>query len=92
MNLLRSAEGLGFPRRPHETADEFALALGEPREPLATTTGIFDRARYGPEELTDDDVALAEGGSDTVRAHLSRQPPPRRQVVRDADTATPKEE
>ncbi len=92
MNLLRSAESVGFPRQPHETADEFADALGEPREPLGTTTEIFDRARYGPAEVTDDDVARAEGGSDAVRAHLSRQPPRRRHVVRDVDAAPPKEE
>jgi hypothetical protein len=90
MNLLRGAERVGFPRRPHETADEFAEALVEPKATLATTTEIFVRARYGSSEVTDDDVAQAEGGSDAVLAHLSRQPPRRRRVVRDAD-ATSKE-
>jgi hypothetical protein len=92
MNLLRGAERVGFPRRPHETADEFAEALVEPKATLATTTEIFVRARYGSSEVTDDDVARAEGGSDAVLAHLSRQPPRRRRVVRDADHAAPHEE
>jgi hypothetical protein len=90
MNLLRGAERVGFPRHPHETAAEFAEALVEPKETLATTTEIFGRARYGAAEVTDDDVARAEGGSDAVLAHLSRQPPRRRRrVVRDADATPP---
>ena len=92
MNLLRGAESVGFPRRPHETAEEFAKALAQPGDVLEATTEIFVRARYGSAELTDDDVALAEAGSDSVRAHLSRQPPRRRGgIVRDADDAAPKE-
>jgi hypothetical protein len=90
MNLLRGAERFGFPRRPYETADEFTEALGEPKATLATTTEIFVRARYGSEEVTDDDVAQAEGGADAVLAHLSRQPPRRRRVIRDADAASAK--
>ena len=93
MNLLRGAERVGFPRRPHETADEFANALVEPKATLTTTTEIFVRARYGSVEVTDDDVARAEGGSDAVLAHLSREPPRRRRaVVRDVDAAPAKEE
>jgi hypothetical protein len=91
MNLLRGAERVGFQRRPHETANEFAEALGEPRANLATTTEIFRRARYGSADVTDEDVARAEGGSDAVLAHLSREPPRRRRrVVKDAD-AEPRE-
>jgi hypothetical protein len=86
LNLLRGAESVGFPRRPHETAEEFAVALAQPRDVLKRTTQIFEEARYGSAELTDDDVALAEAGSDAVRAHLSRQPPRQRGgIVRDAD-------
>jgi hypothetical protein len=87
MHLLRGAERVGFPRRPHETAEEFAEALAEPRETLETTTEIFVRARYGSEEVTEDDVARAEGGSEAVLAHLGRRPPRRRRVIRDADAA-----
>jgi hypothetical protein len=90
LNLLRAAESVGFPRRPHETAGEFAVALAQPRDVLKSTTDIFEQARYGSAELTDDDVALAEAGSDAVRAHLSRQPPRRRGgIVRDADAPPP---
>jgi hypothetical protein len=91
MSLLRGAERIGFPRRPHETADEFAAALKEPKTTLATITEIFVRARYGSSEITDDDVAQAEGGSDAVLAHFSRQPPRRRRVIRDADAEPPNE-
>jgi hypothetical protein len=92
LNLLRGAESVGFPRHPHETADEFADALEEPKAPLAITTEVFVRARYGGTEITDEDVAQAEAGSDAVRAHLSRQPPRRRGgVMRDVDETPPKE-
>jgi hypothetical protein len=86
LNLLRGAERVGFPRAPHETPDEFAGALRQPREPLEAATEVFVRARYGRDEPTDDDVARAEGGADAVLAHLSRAPPRRRPgVVRDAE-------
>ena len=83
LNLLRGAERAGFPRRPDETPEEFASALGEPRGPLGSTTETFARARYGPGEPTDADVQAAEGGVDAVLGHLARQPPKRRHVVRD---------
>jgi hypothetical protein len=86
LSLLRGAERVGFPRAPHETPDEFAAALRQPREPLEAATEVFVRARYGRDEPNDDDVARAEGGSDAVLAHLSREPPRRRRgVVRDAE-------
>jgi len=87
LNLLRGAERAGFPRRAHETPDEFGAALGEPRGPLLSTTATFVRARYGPFDVTPDDVAGAERGADAVLGHLSRHPPKRRAaMVRDADT------
>jgi hypothetical protein len=85
LNLLRGAERVGFPRRPGETPEEFASALGEPQEALASATDTFVRARYGPGEPTEADVQAAEGGADAVLGHLARQPPKRRRVVRDAD-------
>jgi hypothetical protein len=92
MSLLREAERLGFPRYPHETAGEFAEALGEPRKPLAAATEVFVRARYGSAEPTDTDVTDAEAGSDAVAAHLARRPPRRRRaIVRDADEPGSKE-
>lgn len=92
LNLLRGAERAGFPRRPSETPEEFASALGEPRAPLGSTTETFARARYGPGEPTDADVQAAEGGVDAVLGHLARQPPKRRHVVRDADVARAEED
>lgn len=87
LNVLRGAERAGFPRRPHETADEFADALGEPRQPLLATTDTFVRARYGPFELSDEDVLEAERGADAVLGHIARRPPRRRaDTVRDVDT------
>ncbi|MCG6923766.1 MAG: DUF4129 domain-containing protein [Acidobacteria bacterium] len=85
LNLLRGAERAGFPRRPSETPEEFASALGEPRTSLGSITETFARARYGPGEPTDADVHAAEGGVDAVLGRLARQPPKRRRVVRDAD-------
>jgi hypothetical protein len=83
LRLLRGAERLGFPRRPDETPAQFATALQEPRVPLGETTEVFVRARYGPSEMTDGDVARAERGVAAVLAHLERRPPRRRRVVRD---------
>jgi hypothetical protein len=83
LRLLRGAERLGFPRRPDETPHQFARALGEPRAPLAETTEVFERARYGPVDLADGDVQAAERGVAAVLAHVERHPPRRRVVVRD---------
>ena len=57
LDLLRGADRAGFARRPDETAEEFAAALAEPRAPLEAATDVFVRARYGPFEVTDEDVA-----------------------------------
>jgi hypothetical protein len=85
LGLLRGAERAGFPRRPAETPDEFAAALAEPREPLAAATNAFVRARYGPSEVGEADLAEAERGAAAVLDHLRRQPPPRRRdAVKDA--------
>lgn len=90
LSLLRGAERAGFPRRPDETADEFATALDEPRAPLAATTEAFVRARYGSGEVSAEDVSQAEKGADAVVAHLVRRPPRRRAaVVRDAAARRP---
>ena len=75
LDLLRGADRAGFARRPDETAGEFAAALGEPRTPLETATGVFVRARYGPFEVTDEDVQRAEHGGAAVLEHLARHPP-----------------
>jgi hypothetical protein len=83
LRMLRAAERLGFPRRPDETPAQFARALGEPRAPLTEATDVFVRARYGPVDLADGDVQAAERGVAAVVAHLERQPPRRRVVVRD---------
>ena len=84
--LLRGAARAGFPRRPDETPAEFASALDEPRAPLTEATDVFVRARYGPFDLTDGDVAQAERGVAAVLEHLERRPPRRRQdVARDAE-------
>jgi len=86
LGLLRGAERSGFPRRPDETPAEFSSALAEPAAPLAEATDIFVRARYGPFDLTDDDVQAAERGAAAVLDHLARRPPRRRQdVVKDAE-------
>lgn len=88
LGLLRGAERVGFPRRPDETPTEFASALDEPRVPLTEVTDAFVRARYGPFELTEGDVAQAERGVAAVLEHLERRPPRRRQdVTRDAEAA-----
>jgi len=81
LNLLRGAERVGFPRRAHETPREFASALAEPAEALEAATEAFVRARYGPSELTDDDVAVAERGADAVLDRLHQRPPKRREDV-----------
>lgn len=88
LSLLRGAARAGFPRRPDETPAEFASALDEPRVPLAEATDVFVRARYGPFDLTDGDVAQAERGVAAVLERLERRPPRRRQdVARDAEDA-----
>jgi hypothetical protein len=85
LGLLRGAEQAGFPKRPAETPDEFAVALGEPREPLAATTSAFVLARYGPSDVDAADLARAERGAAAVLDHLRRQPPRRRRdTVKDA--------
>jgi hypothetical protein len=88
LNLLRGAERIGFPRRPDETPEEFAMLLREPRAPLTHVTEVFARARYGPGDPTDQDVVEAEGSTDAVLGHLARHPPKRRRIVRDAEEAT----
>jgi hypothetical protein len=90
--LLRGAKRAGFPRRPDETPDEFAAALVEPHGPLQAATDAFVSARYGPTEVSEDDVVRAERGAAEVLAHLSRRPPGRRpEVVKDQgdDRAAP---
>ncbi len=92
LGLLRGAERAGFPRRPDETPAEFASALDEPRAPLAEATDVFVRARYGPLDPTDGDVAAAERGTAAVLDHIARRPPRRRPgVVKDAQTARRRE-
>jgi hypothetical protein len=89
LNLLRGAERAGFPRRPEETPDEFAVALAEPRAALEDATLGFVRARYGAYDVSAEDVARAEGSTDAVLAHLSRHPPRKRgRVVRDVSAET----
>ena len=83
VRLLQGAEKLGFSRRPEETPAEFAAALAEPRAPLAEATELFVRARYGPSDVTDGDVAAAERGVAAVLAHLERHPRRRRPRVSD---------
>lgn len=92
LGLLRAAESAGFPRRPDETPAEFAQALDEPRAPLAEATEVFVRARYGPHDATDADVAAAERGAAAVIGHLARRPPRRRpRVVKDEEPGPPRE-
>ena len=92
LGLLRGAERSGFPRRPDETPAEFASALAEPHAPLVEATDAFVRARYGPFDLTEGDVKAAERGVAAVLDHLARRPPRRRpDVVRDAESAPPRE-
>jgi hypothetical protein len=89
LDLLRGADRAGFARRPDETAGEFAAALAEPRAPLEAATDAFARARYGPFDVTDEDVQRAESGASAVLEHLSRHPPERRaRHVRDAASST----
>jgi hypothetical protein len=84
LRLLHGAERAGFPRRPGETPSEFAAALGEPRAPLAEATEAFERARYGPFEVSEADVLREERGVAAALDHLARRPPRRRRdVVRD---------
>jgi hypothetical protein len=91
LGLLRGAGGSGFPRRPDETPTEFASALAEPSAPLAEATDVFVRARYGPFDLTDDDVQTAERSVAAVLDHLARRPPRRRpDVVKDTDAPRPR--
>ncbi len=71
---------------------EFASALNEPRAPLVEATDVFVRARYGPSDPSDGDVAAAERGAAAVLDHLARRPPRRRPgVMKDAETAPPRE-
>jgi hypothetical protein len=73
---------------PGETPAEFAAALGEPQAALAESTDAFVRARYGPFDLSEGDVARAERGVAAVLDHLARRPPRRRRtVVKDAEAA-----
>jgi len=88
LGLLHGAERAGFARRPDETPAEFAAALGEPQAALAESTDAFVRARYGPFDLSEGDVARAERGVAAVLDHLARRPPRRRRtVVKDAEAA-----
>jgi hypothetical protein len=91
LSLLRGAGRSGFPRRPDETPTEYASALTEPSAPLTEATDVFVRARYGPFDLTDDDVQTAERGVAAVLDHLARRPPRRRpDVVKDTDAPRPR--
>lgn len=84
LGLLHGAERAGFPRRPGETPSEFAAALAEPRAPLVEATEAFERARYGPFEVSEADVLREERNVAAALDHLARRPPRRRQdVVRD---------
>lgn len=90
LEMLHGAERAGFPRHPDETAARFASALGEPRAPVAEATDAFERARYGPFDVTEADVKGAERGVAAVLAHLARHPPRRRRsVVKDDGSAPP---
>jgi hypothetical protein len=59
--FLRQAARLGWLRPSHLTAPEFAsLVVREPRGAVGRLTEIFVRARYGPDEPTEEDARAAE--------------------------------
>jgi len=90
LGLLDGAERAGFARQPYETPSEFADALAEPRATLAEATDVFQLARYGQYEVTEEDVVRAERAAAAVLAHLARHPPKRRAgIIRDADARRP---
>ncbi|HEV8254409.1 MAG TPA: DUF4129 domain-containing protein [Vicinamibacteria bacterium] len=62
--FLQHAARLGWLRPSHLTAPEFAsLVVREPEGALGRLTEIFVRARYGPDEPTEDDARAAEGAA-----------------------------
>jgi fluoride ion exporter CrcB/FEX len=75
LRLLGGAARFGFPRRPDETPQEFAAALGEPRAPLAQVTDAFVRARYGPSAPAEHEVEIAERQADRAIEYLRQSPP-----------------
>lgn len=65
----------GTARRAADTPAELlarATARGAlPREPAAALTALFERARFGPANLRDDDVAAARSALDQLHAALA---------------------
>jgi hypothetical protein len=69
--FLEHAARLGWLRPSHLTAPEFAaLVVREPGEALGRLTEIFVRARYGPDETSEDEVRAAEGAAREALARL----------------------
>jgi hypothetical protein len=69
--FLEHAARLGWLRPSHLTAPEFAaLVVREPGEALGRLTEIFVRARYGPDEPSEDEVRAAEGAAREALARL----------------------
>jgi hypothetical protein len=62
--FLQQAARLGWLRPSHLTAPEFAsLVVREPGGAVGRLTEIFVRARYGPDEPTEDEARAAEGAA-----------------------------
>jgi hypothetical protein len=71
LKVLEQLARRGRPRRPHQTPAEFARGL-EPAVEAGALTGLFVRARYGRDEMSDDDLRRAD---EAARAVLEEKPP-----------------
>jgi len=72
VDVLGRAREAGFRRRPSHTPEELAAALPAPAAPLSELTGLFLRARYGPDEPSEEQALAAEKAARSVAIALGR--------------------
>jgi hypothetical protein len=72
VDVLGRARSSGFRARPSQTPLDLAALLPVPAGPLATLTGLFVGARYGPDEPSEEQAVAAEHAAREVAAALRR--------------------
>jgi len=72
MRFLLRAAGRGLRRRPGHTPAGLAALVGEPAATVSSLTGLFLKARYGPDEPTDADARAAEADSEAIAVRWRR--------------------
>jgi hypothetical protein len=74
VSVLARARESGFRPRPSQTAWDIAAQLPAPAAPLGRLTELFVRARYGPDEPSEEQARAAEHAGHVIAAGLKKKP------------------